>query len=327
MKKIIVDTLLSDLGEEEVVKGAILASFNHPEIQFKLVGDKANIEKILNDNNQDLDLYEIVDAKPCDTLSPNPIEYLNGHDDISMLKALNLLSKDEEAIGLLSSGPTGLLLVGSMFKLGLIRNVKFPSLAALLININQRKVCIVDCGANLDVKPTRLVQFAKQGCALISSYYGNISPRVGLLNVGKEEGKGNATLKETFELLSQSNLNFKGNIEGSDAFLDKVDVVVCDGYVGNVLLKNSEAVAMICKAINEKSGSEEKAIKEANETIYNMFGYNELGGAIVLGTNKLVMKAHGACNKKSIASIVDDLVKLDENNLISKMKETLGEEK
>ena len=178
----------------------------------------------------------------------------------------------------------------------------------------------------MDANSEKLVQFAQLGSALMSAYLNVENPRVGLLNVGTEDTKGDALRKETFSLLKASSLNFIGNIEGCDPFMGKCDVVVADGFSGNVLLKDTEAVGMICRGITKQLGKDDPIAKKIADTIYSLFGYTEQGGAIILGTKKIVYKAHGAANAKSVASIVSDIVTLHEHDFIKKISKGIQQQ-
>ena len=319
MKKIVIDTLLSDNGEEEIAIGAIESSKKNPQLKYVLVGIKSKLEKLIVDRKANLNQFEIIDSIPLPSNIHSPLDLLRYKGESSLISSMKELNEDKDTIGMISSGPTGMLLVSAIKKVGLVEGVEFPCLACLLKNIKMKDVLLLDCGANVDVNASRLVQFAQMGSALMKSYYNIDSPRIGLLNVGKEDSKGDALRKETFKLLKETDLNFYGNIEGSDAFLDKVDVVVCDGFSGNVLLKNAEAVGMICKKIVEMNDSKSKA----QQDIYNMFAYTDLGGAIIIGTNKLIIKAHGAANRNSIDSIISLVLTLDKNNYLENINKAL----
>lgn len=325
MKKIVVDTLGSDQGEEEIVKGVMEAHRLYPEYRLVMVGNKENILKTLSDKGGFEDDYEILNSDPLDPAIHDVMAMLRFKGHCSLTDAFDKASSDPDVIGVLSAGPTGMLLVSAIKHIGLIDGVNFPALAALLINIKQKPVCLLDCGANIDVPAQKLVTFAQLGTALMKSFCGLENPRVGLMNVGKEDTKGDKLRKEAFALLKDSSLNFVGNLEGSDVFLDKADVITCDGFTGNVILKDSEATALICKKIVDMTAPGDEAALQASKGIYKMFAYNELGGAIVLGTKKIVMKAHGAANAKSIGSVIGDIIQLATHDAISNMEAALKE--
>lgn len=322
MKKIVIDTLGSDKGEEELVLGAIQAKKKHPDITFVFSGDKDDIERILSREKEDISSYSIIPSVAFDSSIDDVMSMIRFKGHCSILDAYDYAKEDKDVIGIISCGSTGMLLVSSLRHLGVFHGISFPVLGTVLYNINHKYFSLVDCGANIEVREQKLVQFASMGSALMRSLCGIESPRVGLLNVGKEENKGDSIRKSAFHLLKNSDLNFIGNIEGSDVFLDKADVVTCDGFSGNVVLKTAEAVGMFAMHIAEKNHEEQTA-----KQLYDLFAYNELGGAILLGTKKLVFKGHGASNRKTIVSIVDIIDKLNQNNFLDNLRREVAIEK
>lgn len=319
MKKIVIDTQLSDKGEEEMILGAIQARREHPNYKMVVVGTQSIIEKVLEERGEKKEDYEIIDSPALPESIHDPMSLLRFKDRCSIFSSFESLNQDEDTVGLVTAGPTGMVFVSAIRRLGLVEGVMHPALAGLLYDYKFNRICLVDCGANVDATSEKLVQFAQLGSALMSAYLNKDNPRVGLLNVGTEDTKGDKLRKETFELLKNSDLNFIGNIEGCDPFLGKCDVIVADGFSGNVLLKNAEAVGMICRGIAKMNDVSDPNVKKISDTIYSLFGYTEQGGAIILGTKKIVYKAHGAANAKSIASIVSDIVALSENHFIEKI--------
>jgi len=311
MKTIIVDTLGCD-NTHQMLLGTLEAVRLNKDILFKVFTDEVITEKYEN--------LEVIACKKVMPLNGNPMSIIDNNDDTSLALGLKALSKDSEAIGIISGGSTGALLVGSIAFVGNFEKVKFPALGCTLLHESGKKFALLDCGANLDVKPERAVLFAKLGSAFISSLSGIKNPRVGLLNIGREEGKGNAFAKEAFNLLkNEEKINFVGNIEGIDVFTDKADVLVADGFSGNILLKNAEATAKICRNyIEEVEGK-----SEAFNKVFNNFAYTELGAAIVLGSKKIILKAHGAANIITVPSLVRDLLAMNKGNFIEKMEEYL----
>ncbi len=319
MKEIIVDTLGADADGSVLVRGAIQAHHKNPSYNMVLFGNKEEMEKTFQEVGESFDGYTLIDA---DTLSPEVHDVMamlryKGHS--SLTDAMDYLSSHEEAAGLLTAGSTGMVLVSAIKRIGLLDGVSFPALAAMLPNIHGGRVCLVDCGANLEVPAEKLVQFAKLGAALSSAYCGIENPRVGLMNVGKEDTKGDSLRKKTFALLKETDLNFVGNLEGSDLLLDKADVITCDGFTGNCLLKNAEAVGLIASKMVLSLGKDDPSIKKASHLLSSTFSFTELGASIVLGCKKMVLKAHGAANEKTIATVSEDIIRLDENHLLEKL--------
>jgi phosphate acyltransferase len=320
MKKIVIDTLGSDKGEEEIVRGVILSKRKvDNDFMYILFGNEENIRSVFLKENEPLDGYEIHDSPLIDeNVIHDVMSMFRFKEHCSMVDALEYAKKDEEALGVVSTGSTGMLLVSSILHMGMLKGVSFPALATFLYNIKGNLFCLLDCGANIEIREDKLFQFAQLGVALMRSYRGIENPRVGLLNVGKEENKGDSLRRAAYPLFQNSGFNFVGNIEGNDVFLDKVDVVACDGFSGNMILKNAESVAMICKSIAMRNGDEKTA-----KQIYDSFGYTELGGAVIVGTKKPIVKAHGASNSKTVISVIDDIIRLSENNFIVNMEKEL----
>ncbi|MCR5079441.1 MAG: phosphate--acyl-ACP acyltransferase [Bacilli bacterium] len=317
MKKIVIDCLGADRGQEEIAFGAILAK--DLPLNFVLVGEREKLEPLLRNEGVDLSRYEIIDAKRTVNNGEDPRVVIRGGEDTSVVKGLDK-AKEDDVIGYISAGNTGAVLIGSIFRVGLLPGIKFPALGCNLINIHGKYFCLLDCGANLDLVPEQMVKFARIGLGVASSYYGIPSPRIGLLNVGREEGKGNALAKESYKALKESGLNFVGNIEGSDIIMDKADVIVCDGFSGNVALKSLESAAMFCRSLALEGGN-----KELSDKIHTYFGYTDLGASIVYGCKKIVMKPHGSSSKKTIAACIKIALEMDEKDMVGALGKALGE--
>lgn len=322
MKKIVIDTLGADRGIDVFVKGAILAKETYPDYMIVFVGNENELLPIIKESG--LKEYEIVDAKEVFLNTDSPMDLVKGKDETSLVKGLVKLKNDDECVAMISAGSTGGFLVGSIFRLGLIEGVKFPALASPMINIHEKWFALLDCGANLDIDAKTLLKFAKMGTALMKSAFGNLeNPRVGLLNVGKEETKGNAMAKEAYGLLKESNLNFVGNVEGHEIYLDKADVIACDGFVGNIFLKGAEALSMVLEKIMLNFGKDDPNIIKASQYIHKNFNYNDEGAAIFLGPRKICLKAHGHATEKTILSAIRFAVTLNEGSFIENLNKEL----
>ena len=322
MKKIVIDTLGADKGLDVFIEGAFLAKEAYPNYKIVLVGNKEEIEEKLRKSK--LDNCEVIDAKEAFKNTDSPMDLVKGKNETSLVKGLETLKNDDECVAMISAGSTGGFLVGSIFRLGLIEGVKFPALASPMINIHGNWFALLDCGANLDIDAKTLLKFSKMGSALMKSAFGSLeNPRVGLLNVGKEETKGNALAKEAYGLLKESNLNFIGNIEGHEIYLDKADVIACDGFVGNVFLKGAEALSMVIEKIVLNFGKDDPNIINAAKFIHKNFNYNEEGAAIFLGPKKICLKAHGHATGHTILSAIRFAVTLHEGNFIENINKEL----
>jgi glycerol-3-phosphate acyltransferase PlsX len=314
--KVVIDTMGSDNGPAVIVKGACQALSDSPDLDVILVGDKSVIEQALKENGAPMDRVRVEGTTEVITNYDHPVAAIQKKRDSSLVKALTILREEADCVGLVNAGSTGALLVGSMMFLSDPGERVRPALAAVLPAESGGFVCLVDTGANIDCMPSMLVQFAHQGSQFMKDLYRIESPKVGLLSNGAEETKGNNLVKETHTLLkADGTLNFVGNIEGTNALSGDCDVLVCDGFAGNQVLKTSEGIAKrIIKDIvrySKKTG--EPKLMELVQYLVAMYDFNSLGGGIVLGVKKPVIKAHGAANEASIRNTTKMLVNLARN--------------
>ena len=304
--KIIIDTLGADAGADVIMRGALKALQRQSEYDLVLAVDAS----VLPDaSSYDTARVEILSATSFVTNEDDPREMVKGKNDASMTLSLERLRKDDEVCAMITAGSTGCALVGSCFHLGLKKGLLQPALASALPTQNGKWVILCDCGSNLHPKAKDLTDYARLSANFAKAYYAGADddperlPKVGLVNVGKEEGKGTALQQEAYDLLtsmSGDGFVFAGNIEGSDILAGEVDVAVCDGFTGNVLLKALE------KAGNIAAGF----APEYAEKILATFDYNNRAGAVFLGTKKLLIKAHGAATEETITSCILQAVRL-----------------
>lgn len=321
MRNVVVDIYGSDKGAESVLCGTAEALKSNGSFNAVLVGDENLCKKVMASFGIPTGRYSVIDTKDYITNEESPISIYGGRDTSSMALAFDALKKRDDIVGMVSPGNTGALLVGSMCRLGLFGAIRQPALASVLLFMNDKYICIADCGANIDCKAKELLNFAKMSDALMRSMYGVKSPRVGLLSVGREDAKGNSLTKETFSLLKDSGLNFVGNVEASDVVSDSTDIIVCDGFSGNVLLKAVEAVgkysAKVAASFTEGSLKIEEGVREH-------FDFNARGGAIFLGTKKPLVKMHGSAEERTVVSCINLVLSLDDGAYSDKMKKALG---
>ncbi|MCQ2742391.1 MAG: hypothetical protein MJ239_03735 [Bacilli bacterium] len=321
MKKIVVDIYGGDLGPEVIVEGALDILLERDDVHLIFAGSKALVSKIVAERNVDESKVSYLDTDKFVSNHDNPKLIFKGYNDTSLVKAL-LECKKDDVDGLVSAGSTGAILLGSMFRLGLFPGIKFPCLAAALKNCYGQYFCLLDCGANVNASTENMRMFASFGNAYMKHAYGIESPRVGLLNVGSEKGKGNKLAKETYPLLETLDINFIGNIEGSDVFTGKADVVVADGFSGNVLLKASESIGLSTKAfvdqkIKEAQNEEtKKALGEVSSYLYSNYAYNEQGCSILLGPKKIVAKCHGKAERSTVLAAVKEVLRLADGGFV-----------
>lgn len=315
----------------EVVKGALEAAAEHPDLELVLTGNEQLIKDALGDCPRNI---TVIGTSEVISNDESPTMAIKTKKDSSMVVALRMLSEDNDAVGMVSTGSTGAVLTGASLIVGRIPGVYRPTLMSQLPTMNGSIVCITDSGANMDSRPEWLYQFAVMGSAYMRAVTGKEKPSVALLNVGTEDHKGNALIHETFPLLKNSSLNFVGNMEARDTLTGNYDVVVCDGYDGNILLKGSEGAAkMVMKSLKEAiMGSFSAKIgylfmKKAFKKLRHDMDYNNYGGAPFLGIKKPVVKSHGSSNSSAIRQSVNQLLKIKNGNVIETIINGIAESK
>lgn len=323
MIKIIVDAFGGDNAPVEIVKGAINAVSKNEDIHVILSGKKEVIEKLLAENNISTDRISILEANDVISNNESATMAIRQKKDSSLVRAFDLAKDEEEVVGIISAGSTGAVLTGGFMKLGRLRGIHRPALCPVLPTITGDIVCICDCGANMDCKPEYLEQFAMMGSAYLK-ILGKENPRVALLNVGTEDHKGDTRSKETFELLKNNEyINFVGNMEARDLLSGDYDLIVTDGFSGNVLLKSTEgAIKNLLRVLKReiKSSFVSKIgalfMGKTFKKIKGSFDYSKYGGAVLLGCKKLVLKAHGSSNAESIENCIIQVYNMAKGNLI-----------
>jgi len=307
--RIIVDAFGGDNAPLEIIKGAALAvaAYGHTVI---LTGKEEDIRRVAGENSISLDGMEIIDCDDVISMEDSPRSILREHKNSSMAVGLRSLAEGA-GDAFVSAGSTGALLVGGTFLVKRIDGVSRPALAAIMPSA-EGPFMLLDAGANVDCKPDMLVQFAQMGSIYMTHVMGGGKPaRVGLLNVGTEDTKGGELQKETFALLKDCDLNFIGNIEARQAPFGEADVVVADGFSGNVLLKTMEGTAdLIVKQIkalfykNLKTKLAGAMVKSDLADFKKMFSTDEYGGAPLLGIRKPVIKTHGNSKANAVKNAI-----------------------
>lgn len=328
--KIVIDAFGGDNAPKEIIEGVLLGAQKHADIDFVLCGDKQKIESILN--SRDGGKFTIVDAPEIITNDDMPTEAIRKKENSSLVKAFDILKNDEDAIAMVSAGSTGAILTGAIMKIGRIKGISRPALAPILpTKLPNKDVLLIDSGANVDCKPINLQHFALMGSAYYSILYGEANPKVGLLSNGAEEHKGNELTKEAYPLLKQAPVNFIGNVEARDYMSGSVDVMVAEGFAGNVLLKASEGAVLAVLSLLKRSIKSHLSSKIGalfmSKTFKELKGRIDVlgkhGGSPFLGCKKLVMKNHGSSNRNNIASSIDQAILLHQNKLIEKIEKAL----
>lgn len=313
--KIAIDTKGCDRGPKTIIKGASIALKENEQLEVLLVGDKVEIEAECEALNMDMSRVEILDAPDVITNYDNPSVAIFAKPNSSLVKALDAVSQRDDLVGFLNAGSTGALLAGSIRFLSGKNRVR-PALAAVLPSEDGGFTCLVDTGATIDCNASMLHHFAKIGSDFMKKMYAIENPRVGLLSNGAEETKGNLVVKEAHQLLkNDSELNFIGNLEGSNALSGKCDVLVCDGFVGNQVLKVTEGTArrIITDIVKCAKRTGKTELMEIVQFLMATYDIASLGGGIILGIEKPVIKAHGACDEKAIVSTTKMLLNMAQN--------------
>ena len=326
MIKIVVDAMGGDNSPVVNVKGAVKALNDEKDLSVVLVGDEQQLVPLLQAEKYDKSRLTILHASEVISCNEKPTEAIKNKTDSSMTKAFELLRTDPDARGMVSIGSTGALLAGTIvMRIGRIRGVKRPAFCPILPTVVPNKiVAICDSGANVDCDPQYLQQFAVMGSLYLNKAFGIDSPRVALLNVGVEEEKGDALRKETYQLLSNTpSINFVGNMESRDLLCGDIDLVVCDGFAGNVLLKSTEGACMeLMRLLKRSMMSSFKSkigallIKKKMYEVKDLMDYNNYGGAVLLGAAKTIVKGHGSSNEIAVYNCIKQAYTMEKNNLI-----------
>ena len=325
MIRIAIDTFGGDNGASVVVKGAVKGVNNNPNIKVLLTGHADQLNEILSGEKYDADRIEVIDAAEEITLNEKPVEAVKKKKDSSLVVAMNLV-KDGKADAVISAGSSGAVLAGGIFIVGKPKCVKRTPLAPLIPTTGEPSL-LIDCGANVDAKPEVLVQFAKMGSIYMESVVGRENPKVGIVNIGAEDEKGNALVKETIPLLRKcKDINFIGSIESRDIPFGKADVILTDAFVGNVIVKLYEGIAkMILGELkgaimaSPKSKLGGMLIKDSLIGFKSKFSSSNKGGAPLLGLNGLVLKIHGNSKEEEVISAIDQCRTFIENDVSGKI--------
>jgi len=307
--KIIVDAMGGDYAPDEIVKGCLDALRRAKDFEIELVGDSPRIEALLIKQEQLRNRITITHAPDVITNHDKPTEAIKRKINSSMVVGLRRL-KDKCGQAFISAGSTGALLAGSLLIPGRIKGVSRPALAPILPS-SGKGTMLIDAGMNMTVKPVNYAQFAVMGTAYMREIYGIESPRVGLVNVGAETGKGNPIVQDAFALLNAADINFIGNIEGNDLTAGKVDVAVTDGFTGNVMLKMMEGTGKfffqhmkLMYTRNLLANLAAAIVKRDLSQLKNRVDPEEVGGTPLLGIDGVVYKCHGNSKSKGICNTI-----------------------
>lgn len=325
-----VDAMGGDNAPVEIIKGAVEAINESDKVKVTFVGQQAAIDAELAKYTYDKARVEILNAE--EVIDPNepPVLAIRKKKDSSIVKGLTLV-KDKKCDAFVSAGSSGAVLAGGQVIVGRIKGVERPPLAPLIPNVNGVSL-LIDCGANVDARSSHLVQFAKMGSIYMENVLGIKNPRVAIVNIGAEEEKGNALVKETYPLLKACpDINFIGSIEARDIPQGNADVIVCEAFTGNVILKMYEGVAdalvsVIKKGLmtNLKSKIGGLLIKPTLKKTLKGFSLADYGGAPLLGLNGLIVKTHGSSTANEIKNSVLQVITFMEQDINGKIREQLN---
>ncbi|WP_303870506.1 phosphate acyltransferase PlsX [Acetobacterium wieringae] len=324
---IFLDAMGGDYAPYEIVKGAIDAVKEY-DVKLTLVGHRQAVEEELSKYDYPKDKIEILHAETVIENTEEPAMAIRRKPDSSLVVALDEMKKRDNAV-LISAGSTGALLSGGLLKLGRIKGIKRPALAATLPKSDGVFV-LIDTGANADCKPEYLEQFAQLGKIYSENVLGKKNPGIGLINIGAEAKKGNSLVKAAYELLEAGDFNFLGNVEARDLPETEADVLVCDGFTGNIVLKLTEGIAAyLLKGMKTSIMSNTKGkiggmlIKENLRSFKKQFDYAEYGGAPFLGVKGGIIKAHGSSDAFAIKNAIKQSMKFIENDVLQKITDNV----
>lgn len=326
--KIAIDCHGGDHSPSANVEGALRALEAHGDLSLVFVGDEAQINAELDRLGVPRDRVEIIHTTEVISGEEIPTNAVRHKPDSSMMRALRLLREDEEVGAIVSLGSTGALVAGATLRLGRIRGIRRPAFCPILPAVTGGIVGVCDSGANVDILPEQLREFALMGSAYLESVYNVKSPRVALLNIGTESEKGDELRRTAYALLSETpEINFVGNMESRDLLSGNYDLVVCDGFAGNVLVKTTEGTAMeLLRMLKRNIASKKRymmgaaLMKDMFADIKDFMNYQNYGGSVLLGLVKTVVKGHGASDAKAVSVCVDQAYRMstcDMNEKIS----------
>ena len=327
--RVVVDAMGGDYAPEWIIRGAVEAINEGAKAQVILTGKEDVIKKELAKYTYDQSKIEVVNATEEITCHEAPVQAVRSKKDSSLVVGLNMV-KNGEADAIISAGSSGAILAGGQLVVGRSKGVKRSPLAPLLPTSKGYSL-LIDCGANVDARPEHLVQFAQMGSVYFENVMGKKNPTVGIVNIGTEEEKGNQLVKETYPLLRDcKNINFVGSVEARDIAKGGTDILVCEAFVGNVILKFFEGVAKtflgcikegIMKSLRTKIGG--MLIKPALKGLLKTFDVSSQGGAPLLGLKGLVVKAHGNSKSAEIKTALGQCITFKENSINEKIQDKI----
>ena len=331
MMKILLDCFGGDHSPEANVEGGLRALEAFPDLHLILTGDEPTLKACLEGKTYDSARLEIVHAPEVIGCDERPIDAVRLKKESSMIKAIRLLRDRDDVAALVSVGSTGALVTAALTRIGRVRGVIRPAFCPILPTMNGGLVGICDSGANVEVTPEHLRQFAIMGSLYMENVYGVAKPRIALLNVGIEAEKGDETHQKAYELLSQTaEINFVGNMESRDLLSGNYDLVVADGFSGNVLVKTTEGTALELLKKLKKDIYSRGIYKLGALLMKRMFmdekefmNYQNYGGSVLLGTCKTIVKGHGSSKATAVFKCIEQAWRMEQNALPAKMEDII----
>ena len=331
MIKILVDAMGGDNAPAAPVQGAVDALNKNKNIYLILAGRQEDIGAELKKYKYDSSRLEIMDCRDVIDMNDIPTEAVRKRES-SLVKAFRALKDDGDIAGLVTAGSTGATIAAGQLILGRIRGIKRPALGPAIPNARGGYTLLCDCGANAECKPSMLCQFAVLASAYATAGFGIKNPKVGLLNNGTEEHKGDPLHQQTYQLLKKMDvIDFMGNIEGRDIMLSECDVAVADGFSGNVALKAMEGCGKLILSVLKKEATGSLSSKIGSLFLLKGFkrmraklDFEAVGGALLLGVKKVVIKSHGSSKARTITAAIENAANIYEGNLIGRVEEMLA---
>ncbi len=328
MMRIVLDGMGGDNAPVEIIKGAVEAS-RLIDDEIIIVGDEEIIKKQLKKYSYDENKISIKPASQVIENEDAPVRAVRTKKDSSMVVGINMLKTGEGDL-FISAGNTGAMMAGSLFNLGRIQGIDRPALASVYPILGDKVCLLVDAGANAECKPNNLLEFAMMGSIYMDKVIGRENPQVGLVNLGVEENKGSTLTKAAYELLDKSHVNFIGNVEARDVPMGACDVIVCDGFVGNVILKLTEGLALnILALLKNKFTDGAKAklgamlLMDKMKDLKGEFDYTEYGGAPILGVKGPVVKMHGSSNANAVKNTILKGIPFAKENVVGTISDAV----
>lgn len=333
MVRIAIDCMGGDGGPATVIKGAMQGNPKLKDVHLLFVGPKPELNDIIAASESENSFtYEVIDAPEVITNEDQPVLAVRRKKNSSLAVAAALV-KEKKADAMITTGSTGAFLAAGLLIVGRMKAIRRPALAAVMPDLNNggKGALLLDCGANMDATSEDLVNYARMGSLYSTSLLQRQNPSIALLNVGPESKKGNQVVKDTFEKLSNSELNFIGNIEARDLMLSPAEIVICDGFAGNIAIKTFEGAALILlkklkevfmsSLLGKLSGA---VLRPALLRLREELDYNKHGGAILLGLDGLCIKCHGSSSPDAIQAAVNQACDFVEQNILQKISDELS---